>query len=117
MANAEQEVLIATTESGIIRKLESMKNTIKKAHANKINIRIAAPLKTDRGRKAAEELKEYAQIKDVDLNSRFVVVDGKHIMFMVNDDKGSNEVSDVGIWVNTPFFAQTLKALFENVWK
>ena len=39
------------------------------------------------------------------------------MMFMVNDDMDVHPTYDVGIWVNTPFFASALGELFELAWK
>ncbi|KHO54703.1 TrmB family transcriptional regulator [Candidatus Woesearchaeota archaeon] len=115
--NAEKEVLIVTTADGIVRKAEYLKTTFKKIKNNKVKVRIAAPLKTEKAKEAAEELKEYAEVKDINLNARFVVVDDKELVFMVNHDKVQDNTTDVGIWVSTPFFAGALKEMFEQVWK
>ena len=53
----------------------------------------------------------------MDVNARFVIVDGKDLVFMVGNDKNTHESSDVGIWVNTPFFAGALRSMFEQAWK
>src|SRR3989338_9093586 len=93
-----------------------MKTGFKKLHNNNIDIKIAAPLKTEAAKQAAKELAEFATIKDLDLNSRFVLIDNKDLIFMVNNDKEVHETADTGIWVNTPFFAATLKSFFNNLW-
>jgi hypothetical protein len=36
---------------------------------------------------------------------------------MINDDTEVHPTYDVGIWVNTPFFASALEELFELAWK
>src|SRR3989344_5387372 len=64
-------------------------------------IKIAAPLKSDKAKEAAKEIKEYAEVKDVDLNSRFIIVDGKDLLFLINSDKSTHESAEVAIWVNT----------------
>ena len=114
--NAVKEVVIATTTDGIVRKLECMKTTFRKLSNKKVKIRIAAPLKTEKSKEAAKELSEFADVKDVDVNARFVIVDGKDLMFMVNHDKNTHESADVGIWVNTPFFSSALRTMFDYVW-
>ncbi len=113
LVNAKKDVLIATTSEGIVRKLEAMKTTLRKLKQQKIEIKIAAPLKTQSAKDAAEELKEFAKVYDTNVNARFVIVDGKDLIFMVKEDKNLHESADIGIWVNTPFFAQTLQELFE----
>ena len=114
--NASKDVVIATTTDGLVRKLEYMKSTLRKLSNKKVKIKIAAPLKTDKAKEVARELSEFADVKDLDVNARFIIVDGKDLMFMVNNDKTTHESADVGIWVNTPFFAGALKAMFDSVW-
>ena len=116
VGNAERDVVIATTGEGLIRKMEYMKTTLRKLNQSKIKVKIAAPLKTDKARDAARELSEVAEVRDMDLNARFVIVDGKDLMFMVNNDKNVHESADVGIWVNTPFFSGALKNMFDTMW-
>ena len=105
-------MLIATTAEGLIRKAEQMKGIFRKLSQNKIKIKIAAPLKSDKAKEAAKEIKEYAEVKDINMNTRFMVVDGKELIFMVNHDKETHESADVAIWVKTPFFANTLREMF-----
>jgi len=115
MSNAEKDIYIATTSDGLPRKLEYFKTTLRKLK-NKVNIKIAAPLKESKAKDAAKELSELAKIKDLDMNARFVIVDGKEIVFMVKNDKNLHESADVGIWVSTPFFAGALKEMFDSAW-
>ncbi len=114
LTNAKTNVLIVTSSDGLVRKLEYMKSTFRKLKQQKVDIRIAAPLKTDSAKEAAKELSEVARIYDINLNARFILVDDKELMFMVKEDKNLHESSDVGIWVSTPFFALALREMFEN---
>jgi sugar-specific transcriptional regulator TrmB len=112
---AEKSVTIMTTADGLERKKEALKPVLQKAKDKGIKIRIAAPLKDS---SIAKDWKAIADIRHVDdVNARFVVVDGKDVMFMVMDDKDVHPTYDVGIWVNTPFFASALEKMFDSVWK
>ncbi len=116
MGNATKEVCIATTSEGLSRKAEYMKSILKKLSANNVEIKVAAPLKTEKAKESAKELSEFAKVKDIDLDARFVIVDGKDIVFMVNHDKEVHESADTGLWVNSPFFANAMKGMFTNAW-
>jgi len=116
MSDAKSSVVIATTDDGLVRKVEYFKSTLRKLKQSKVNILIAAPLQDPRAKEASQELKEYAKVKSLDINSRFVVVDGKQAVFMINHDKNIHESADIGIWVNSPFFALSLKNMFDVVW-
>ncbi|MFC1741919.1 hypothetical protein ACFL3V_05265, partial [Nanoarchaeota archaeon] len=64
-----------------------------------------------------KELKGLAEIKHTeDVNARFTVVDGKEIIFMLLDDSEVHPTYDSGVWVNTPFFASALQAMFNTQW-
>ncbi len=113
--NAEKSVVLVTTETGFLRKMEALKNTLKRAKERGVKIQIAAPVEKS---KIADEIKKYAEIQNVTKQTaRFVIIDGKQVMFMVSDDKEVHETYDVGIWVNTPYFAQALDSMFHASWK
>lgn len=115
--SAEKTVDIMTTEEGLIRKAEVLKNVLQKAKERKVRIRIVAPVNKNT-KKAVEELKGIAEIKNTeDVNARICLIDGKQIMFMLLDDSQVHPSYDSGVWVNTPFFASALRQMFENEWK
>ncbi|MCX8146998.1 MAG: hypothetical protein N3D84_00855 [Candidatus Woesearchaeota archaeon] len=112
--NAKKSVIISTTESGILRKAESLKYAIKKAKERGVNIRILAPINKEHD--IIKNLKGIAEIRKGDLKSRFSVVDESKILFMLLDDSEVHPTYDTGIWVNTPFFGKTLHMLFDSEW-
>jgi len=115
--DAESTVTIMTTSEGINRKLEALMPSLEKIKKRGVKIRIAAPLNSSNV-KVAKELSKVAEVKSVDkLRSRFIIIDSKEIMFMLLDDEKVHPNYDVGIWINTEFFAQTLEQLFELAWK
>lgn len=114
--SAEESILIMTTTEGLIRKSEVLKRNLEKAKGRGVQIRIAAPL-SDKTKEAEELLQNVAELKHTDrVKARFVIVDGKQMTFNLMDDKDASPAYDVGIWVNTEFFAGALKNMFEQVW-
>jgi len=59
----------------------------------------------------------HPEVRHTDSKARFCIIDGKEVIFMIMDDKEVHPTYDVGIWVNTPFFAQALDSLFDVAWK
>jgi len=114
--NAEKTVTIITTADGLIRKVEGLKPVLESVKKRGVKIRIAAPI-TKENMKAVDDLKGVAEIRNARLKARFIVIDGKEMMFMVMDDKEVHPTYDIGIWVNTPFFSSALEELFELAWK
>jgi sugar-specific transcriptional regulator TrmB len=114
--NAEKTVTIITTADGLVRKVEGLKPVLESVKKRGVKIRIAAPITKD-NMKAVDDLKGVAEIRNAKLKARFIVIDGKEMMFMVMDDKEVHPTYDIGIWVNTPFFASALEEMFELAWK
>ncbi|MBD3203071.1 hypothetical protein GF327_02155 [Candidatus Woesearchaeota archaeon] len=114
--NAEESVTIMTTTEGLLRKIEGLTPVFEKIHKRGAKIRIAAPV-TEEALPAVREVSKFAEVKDAKLKARFVIVDAKEIIFMVLDDAQVHPTYDIGIWINTPFFASALEELFELAWK
>jgi len=115
--NANKSVTLVTTTKGLMRKVEALKPTLQKLSKRGVEIKIAAPI-TKESMSAIKDLKNIATIKDCGkLNARFCVVDGKDLMFMVMHDDDVHPTYDIGVWVNTPFFASAMEDMFDNVWK
>src|SRR3989339_1898090 len=114
--NAENNVTLMTTTQGFIRKVEGLKPTFEKIKKRGVKIRIAAPI-TKEAMGAVKDLKGLAEVRHTDSKARFCIVDGKELVFMVLDDKEVHPTYDVGVWVNTPFFAKAMNTLFDAAWK
>jgi len=114
--NAEKSIVLVTTTQGLVRKAEALKGALKKAKDKGVKIRIAAPL-TKEIKKEIDELSEVAEVRSTDTKARFCIVDGKDFVFMVIDDKEVHPTYDVGIWVNTKFFASAFEGLFDVAWE
>ncbi len=113
--NAEQSVVLMTTTQGLIRKVEGLKSTFEKVKKRGVKVRVAAPL-TKETAEAVADLSDVAEIRHSDAKARFCIVDGKEIIFMVLDDQDVHPTYDIGIWVNTPFFATAMGDLFNIAW-
>ena len=113
---AEETVTISTTSEGLMRKAEGLRPLFEQLQKRGVKIRIAAPI-TDENKKVIKELEGLAEVKDAKTKARFTIVDGKELVFMVMDDQEIHPTYDVGIWINTPFFASALEEYFELAWK
>ncbi len=115
--NAKKSVTLMTTAQGFLRKVEGLKPVFDKLKKKGVKIRIAAPITKD-AKEAVKSISSVAEVKHAtDIKARFCIVDGKQLIFMVQDDKEVHPTYDIGIWVNTPFYASALENLFNNVWK
>ena len=114
---AEKSVIIFTTTEGLMRKVEGFKPVFEDLKKRGVEIKIVAPLTKD-CKNVIKDLQGIADIRhSKDIKARFIVVDEKEVIFMVLDDKEVHPTYDVGIWINTPFFAKALSDLFGLAWK
>ena len=114
---AEKSVTIVTTAEGLNRKIEALMPSFEKAKKRGVDIKIAAPI-TNENLKVAKDLGKVAEVRGMEkLRARFVVIDSEEVMFMLLDDKEVHPNYDVGIWINTPFFAQALEQMFDIAWR
>ena len=112
--NAKENILISTTKDGFLRKAEILKSLSKKL--KDVKVKIIVP-EDEKVKEYAKELKN-AEIKFSNtFNSRFALVDGKELFFMIQDDSKVHESYDTGIWVKSPYFVKSLENLFEINWK
>lgn len=113
---AEKTITVVTTAEGLNRKLEALMPGFEKARRRGVKIRIAAPV-TATNAKIARELSRVAEVKSVDgFKARFSIIDSEQIMFMLLDDEKVHPNYDVGVWINTEFFARALEQMFELAW-
>jgi len=115
--DAEKTITIVTTAEGLNRKLEALMFSLEKCKKRGVTIRIAAPINNN-NIKVARELKKVAEVRNLEkINARFIIIDSNQLMFMLLDDEKFHPNYDIGVWINTPFFALALEQLFELAWK
>jgi sugar-specific transcriptional regulator TrmB len=115
--DAESSVTIVTTEEGLSRKLEVLMPSLDKCKKRGVNIRIATPIDKN-NLKIAKEFTKVAEVRCIKgIRARFVIIDSKQLMFMLLDDEKFHPNYDIGVWINTEFFAQSLEQMFNLAWK
>ncbi|MEM4152608.1 MAG: helix-turn-helix domain-containing protein [Candidatus Pacearchaeota archaeon] len=114
--NATKNVTIATTADGLNRKFESLKAAIERAKKRGVSVRIAAPI-TPKNYKIAKELSKIAEVKHGKIKARFALTDNKELMFLILDDEEVHPNYDVGVWINSPFFANAIAQIFDSSWE
>ncbi len=110
--NAKKEVVISTTDKGLIRKLEALRDIITEAKKRGVNIKIIAPI-TEENKRFAEEVGKVAQIVNKNSKARFVIVDNQDVI-MFTSEENSHPNYEVGIWVKSPELAKSLRSLIES---
>lgn len=114
---AEKSVYIMTSAEGMIRKIQHMEKTLKKVADKGVDIKILVPHNKET-EKLEKELKGIVEMKNcVEIKSRFILVDDVKLLFFITNDKDVHPSYDVAIWVETSFFAESIKGFFDMTWK
>ncbi len=114
---AEESIVIVTTEEGLNRKMEALMPSLEKAKKRGVDIRIAAHI-TKNNKDVAKDFKKIAQVRNLEkMKARFAIIDGNQLMFMLLDDEKFHPNYDIGVWINTEFFAEALETFFDIAWK
>ncbi len=117
IGDAEKTITIVTTAEGINRKFEALLPNLEKCKKRGVRIRIAAPIDKN-NLKVAKDLKKVGEVKNLQgMKARFVIIDSNQLMFMLLDDEKFHPNYDIGVWINTEFFAGALEQMFELAWK
>ena len=115
--DAEKTITIMTTLEGLNKKFEVLMPSLEKCKKRGVKIRIAAPINSN-NIKVAREFKKVAEVRNIDkFKARFTIIDSNQLMFMLLDDEKIHPNYDIGVWINTEFFAQVLEQLFDLAWK
>ena len=116
--NAKKEVIIITSSNGFIRKAIAFKSIFKKLKSKGVHIKIIAPLNAETKKYEQELSEDFIQIRHVpSMKSRMCIVDGSEVTFMIMDDDAVHPSYDVGIWINSSYFANALKQFFDMSWE
>ncbi len=114
IGNANKEVILVTTPTALARKMKILRNVLSQARKHGVKIRIGAAGNDGEIKELSKDLG--IEIKKLGLDARFCIVDSSEVLFMTKPDSVDAE-EDTGIWMNSAFFASTLKNLFEMAWR
>ena len=108
--NSKKSIVLVATEKGVKRKLDSLRNNLKRAHKRGVKVKIATPLtKTNKSYLDKTGFK----VVNTKLNSRFMLVDGKQIMFMMVDDSIISPAYDSGVWFESSLMGNAMQKMFD----
>lgn len=115
LSEAKKSIVISTSDQGLKRKGTEFKFLLQKLAKKGVSIKIIAPI-NELNRDIAKDLRKFARLKNSKSSSRFILVDNAQLMFMLNDDSDVHEAYDIGVWVNSPFFANSVGSLVNASW-
>jgi len=106
LRTSEKSVVIATTNAGFERKFENFRFLFKKLKDKGVKIKVITTEELDH-----KDSKNMIQTKIIpELNSRFVLVDNKELLFMLTDDT-VDEKADTAVWITSPYFVNAINSM------
>jgi sugar-specific transcriptional regulator TrmB len=102
---ASRDIVLATNERGLKRKLDTHCDALRKARMRGVNVRIISPVSSEAIVKRAAEC---GALVKRDNPHRLVIADDDVLLFLTPDD---SEKTEVGAWIKSPYFAQNLKKM------
>ncbi len=116
-SEAESEVIIATSGIELNRIIEYHYPTLKAAKERGVKVLIAVKREgvTEKNLQVAKEIGEVRELKGLD--ARFVIVDGREMIFMLTSDQEVHPSYDTGVWIHSPFFSKGMREMFVRAWE
>lgn len=109
LENSKQEVMIHTTADDFEDKGRVIASALEKL--NKENIKIKVALSGDPEKIKKINLKFNLKAKSVESSARMFIADRKEAVFIITPENSDEEM---GIWLNTPFFSESMVSIVEN---
>lgn len=106
--NSKKEIIISTSVLDFEDKSRVLLPAMEQAMKNnvKVSLSLAGPL--DRIKKIAAKTNLRPNV--IDSEARLFISDKSEVLFMITSEKSEEEI---GVWLNSPFFAQSLSGIIE----
>ncbi len=114
IGEAKKEVLLMTNSTELSRK-KFLKQTFDRLSKKGVKIKVAVNC-SEEDLKSFEKEFSSAELRSVPVDSRFCIVDGKDMIFMLHPSS-VDEDRDNGVWVKSDFFVDSLSNFFNLAWK
>ncbi len=112
LASAEKEILIHTSIDDFEDKSRVISSLLKNIDSEKIKLKISLTGDAHRIRRFAS--RNDLKIKESDQNGKYYITDKKEMLFMIHPENADDEL---GIWINSPYFANSLTVMLDKIIK
>jgi len=113
LENTKKKAVLVTTENGFVRKANALKSILARLNRNGVKVKFAAPINDKIAKKTGIANLKNIELKNTNASARFLVVDGKELLFMISDDNVDKDY-DTAVWVESDFFVRSMEKLFLN---
>lgn len=109
VSNAKKEVFIATTALDFEDKGRVLLPAIQQALENNVRVKLSISGEPEKVKKIASKFG--LKPKMTDSSARLFIADRSEVLFMITPETAEEEV---GVWLNSPFFAESMHSIIEN---
>jgi HTH-type transcriptional regulator, sugar sensing transcriptional regulator len=114
MESAEKSLYVASSSYELTNKFKMFKETFAKLNKRKVDIKVIVSDDESEAKKLSKKFS--VPIESKPLNSRFIISDKTELIFTIKPNN-VHEDFDYGIWINSPFFINSLAYMFDVAWK
>jgi len=114
MESSEKSLCLASSSFELNSKQKMFKETFAKLKKRNVEIKVIVP--DDKNESSKLSRKMGVQIKSKPINSRFIISDKTELIFTIKPNN-VHEDFDYGVWINSPFFVNSLYYMFDIAWK
>ncbi len=112
IGTAEKEILVHTTIDDFEDKSRVLLSVFKNIDQDKVKLKIS--LSGDNHRVKRFASRNDLKIKESEQNGKYFIVDKKELLLMINPESAEDEV---GVWVNSPYFANSFTSMLDKLVK
>lgn len=114
MESARKEVYLVTSHYELLSKQKMFKDLFVKIKKRGVDVKVMV---NDDEKETAKLSKKFGvEIRSRPINARFVIADREELIFTMKPTD-THEDFDYGIWINSPFFTNSLAYMFELAWR
>ena len=114
MESSEKTIHLSSSSFELIKKQKMFKDIFTKLNKRKVDIKVMISEDETEARKLSKKLG--VPIKSKPIQGRFVIADRTELIFTIKPTS-VHEDFDYGVWINSPFFTNSLAYMFEMAWK
>jgi HTH-type transcriptional regulator, sugar sensing transcriptional regulator len=114
MENAERSIYITSSAYELLSKQKMFKDAFAKLNRRKVDVKVMVSDNEDEAKKLSKKFG--VTVKSKPLNARFIIADRRELIFTIKPTN-VHEDFDYGVWINSPFFTNSLAYMFELAWK
>ena len=114
METAQKTVHIVSSAYELSSKMKSFKDTFTKLKKRNVEIKVMIGDSEEEANKLSKKLG--VKIRSKPINARFVIADKTELIFTIKPTN-VHEDFDHGVWINSPFFTNSLVYMFDLAWE